>query len=426
MSYKGHDLDLRPQCAGPPREETIRAMPLPSREPIAVDQATLDCCNAAFDLARAHGAREVRLEHLLHALTRVPAASGLLEEAGIRADQLRRAATLAMADEAPGLAQDIAGAPVASAPFEDVLRRASAEADMRRSPATLQDLLRALLESPAAMPLQGASDPQLLARWREETSRPCPSTAAADRLAELTPAAGDAVLARLGALETAIQSLEARLGGASAIEAKLDELGRAVAALAERPAPSNAESHVADAMLASQVAERMAHAETGLLALQEQAEHHWAAAKERQDAIESSLRTQAAKIEQARKSQEQAVGDIHDALLKLGADQHVLGDSFAAWRSETGGDLSIISSRLEQLDRAALDMLEQLSLELRMRPRLNGLDGTRLRANLKRVLHNTGSVLTSGWRKEAPTYAAHAHDDADPPAAEDRAHLPRA
>ena len=71
MSYRGHDLDLRPQRAGPPREETIRATPRPSREPIAVDQATLDCCNAAFDLARAHGAREVRLEHLLHALARV-------------------------------------------------------------------------------------------------------------------------------------------------------------------------------------------------------------------------------------------------------------------------------------------------------------------------------------------------------------------
>ena len=69
MSYKGHDLDLRPQRAGPPPEETIRAMPRPSREPIAVDQATLDGCNAAFDLARAHGAREVRLEHLLHTLT---------------------------------------------------------------------------------------------------------------------------------------------------------------------------------------------------------------------------------------------------------------------------------------------------------------------------------------------------------------------
>ena len=106
----------------------------------------------------------------------------------------------------------------------------------------------------------------------------------------------------------------------------------------------------------------------------------------------------------------------------------MLSNSFAAWRSETGGDLSIISSRLEQLDRAALNMLEQLSVDLRMRPRLNGIDGTRLRENLKRVLHSTGSVIASGWRREAPNHVLQAPErgDADQPAIEDRTHIPRA
>ena len=191
------------------------------------------------------------------------------------------------------------------------------------------------------------------------------------------------------------------MGDTSAIEAKLDELGRAVAALAERPAACRSEFGC-----------RWSAGEPGgrpdgprrdrLLELQEQAERHSAAVKQRQDTIETSLRAQAGKMEETRKSQEHAVGDIQDALLKLGANEHVLGNSFAAWRSETGGDLSIIGSHLEQLDRAALNMLEQLSVDLRMRPRLNGIDGARLRENLKRVLHSTGSVTASGWRREAP------------------------
>ena len=199
---------------------------------------------------------------------------------------------MAMAEESQSVAQSTGGEPVASAAFEEVLRHAAAGADARRSPATLPDMLRALLDSPAATLLQGASDPQRLARWREATGRlplSTVSTSAAHRPAEQTPAADEAVLARLGTLETAIQSLEARVGDTSAIEAKLDELGRAVAAFAERSAASSSESSVADGALASQVADRMAHAETSLLELQEQTERHWAAVKQRQDTIESSF-----------------------------------------------------------------------------------------------------------------------------------------
>src|SRR5258706_13380212 len=91
MTYKGNDLDLRPRPSAPaaardapgPTERTAKApngaAPHPA-SPIAVDDAVLACCNCAYDVARFHASEDVRLEHLLHALTRVGAAVEALAE----------------------------------------------------------------------------------------------------------------------------------------------------------------------------------------------------------------------------------------------------------------------------------------------------------------------------------------------------------
>src|SRR4029079_4922001 len=95
MSYKGRDLDLRtPHAPGVSEDAAGQAgwsLPMPGRDgPIPVDQTVLACCNAAYDAALFHGARDVRVEHVLYALTRVDAARDILEQHGVRTQQLRR------------------------------------------------------------------------------------------------------------------------------------------------------------------------------------------------------------------------------------------------------------------------------------------------------------------------------------------------
>ncbi len=157
MAYRGEDLDLRlPQARGSrdsyiPSEFGLNGTrpraPLGNgrTEPVVVDDTVMACCNHAYDIAQAHGASEVRLEHLVHALTRVEAAAEILEERGIREAHLRRESAAVIASEIPvGLAHS-QSAPRASAEFEDVLRRASDQASGGSRVASVHDLLWVLL-----------------------------------------------------------------------------------------------------------------------------------------------------------------------------------------------------------------------------------------------------------------------------------------
>src|SRR5262245_21708748 len=119
MGYRGEDLDLRtPQgwsgAQGPdytgaptaevflnaPRGRIASSMPAPSG-PIWVDDTVLACCNHAFDVALAHRSAEVRLEHLIYALTRIEAAAEALEARGVRVPILRRESATVIASEIP-------------------------------------------------------------------------------------------------------------------------------------------------------------------------------------------------------------------------------------------------------------------------------------------------------------------------------------
>jgi hypothetical protein len=172
MAYRGDDLDLRtPASRGTAREgyrgETTNGITgatgglngLRPRngaamrsEPTVVDDTVLSCCNHAYDIALAHGAAEVRLEHLVHALTRVEAAAEILEERGIREAHLRRESAAVIASEIPvGLAHSHS-APRSSIELEDVLRRASELATSRASGAGVVDLLWVLLNYDRTIP----------------------------------------------------------------------------------------------------------------------------------------------------------------------------------------------------------------------------------------------------------------------------------
>ena len=162
MSYRGEDLDLRtPQTWSAPADPVQASEPYPSSArvrtyartaPILVDDVVLACSNHAFDVAVAHRASEVRIEHLLHAMTRIDGASHALEGRGIRVAGLRRESATVIAGEIPigiGAGQ---GRPRRSDDFEQALRAASAIAYRRNAPANIDDALDALLDMPSDIP----------------------------------------------------------------------------------------------------------------------------------------------------------------------------------------------------------------------------------------------------------------------------------
>jgi len=468
MAYKGSDLDLRtarpvpiPEASWPAeRAAPARAVSVP----IEVDEALLACCNCAYDVAQFHASDAVHLEHLLHALTRVAAGADVLAELDIRVDKLRRETAAAIAAEMPAGPIERGSAPHASAAFEDVLRRAADQAGHRRAPAGVHDVLRTLLSggpgSPAtALLMQAATDPQHLERWRDEPMAASltaghPEASAIDSAAAVREALRehlDPMEAALRALRDevaadgrtlgdllhelrseihAVRSEAARPPAAvgdvvgTLLDAKLGELGKAMAALAERlPAidtlaasdPSQAlRSHVeavegrldahmpgiADKVVGG-LAEHFGQAESSLQRLQERIERHLASSAERQIALEASLRAQLQAAEEARKAHDRNLAEIHQGLVKLGANQQTLGDNFAAWRYETGGDIGIVSNRLQQLEHTMLDLLGQLGGELQALRQENHGDGSRRGNGFKRWLYGTSSVFATSRREGA-------------------------
>lgn len=247
MQYKGDDMDLRVPGARTPRE-TFAGSELdtpfangrwrvPSgstsagTEPLWVDETVLACCNAAFDMALAHGAAEVELEHLVHALTRVEAAARVLEARGVREGQLRRDSASLMASEVgTSLAGDRAQ-PRRSADVEDALRRAVEIASRRGSAATVDDLLWVLLHyarEVAAIQLLRRLTPDWqrpdwgrsrdmatvaadVPRYIAPTVEPARYVPLPDTIRPLPPAAYDPIAQRFAMFDDALRSLRGEL-----------------------------------------------------------------------------------------------------------------------------------------------------------------------------------------------------------------------
>lgn len=164
MAYRGEDLDLRTQqtwnlpaenSGGPAStasEAYTNGRPRHSSRPVLVDDVVLACCNHAYDVAAAHRSMEVRLEHLLHAMTRVDSATGALEARGIRVAGLRRESATIIASEIPiGLGSGQTR-PRRSDELEAVIRTASNFAARRNGPANVDDVIDALLDMPSDVP----------------------------------------------------------------------------------------------------------------------------------------------------------------------------------------------------------------------------------------------------------------------------------
>ncbi len=164
MAYRGDDLDLRtPQswsstgreagAGDQPNWWTRSAVYKGGRsDPIWVDDYVMACCNHAYDLAVAHRAPEVRLEHLINALTLNEYAAGVLEARGLSSASLRRESASAIANDIPTAAGSVSGPPKRSEGVEETLRLAADHAYPRRTPVTVEDLLHALFDMKRDLP----------------------------------------------------------------------------------------------------------------------------------------------------------------------------------------------------------------------------------------------------------------------------------
>lgn len=166
MAYRGDDLDLRtPQSwsttgTGGAREAgeqpnwwTRTAVYKGGRaDPIWVDDFVMACCNHAYDLAVAHRAPEVRLEHLINALTLNEQAAQVLEARGFSVTSLRRESGASIANDIPAASGTSNGVPKRSEGMEEALRLAADHAYPRRTPVTVDDILHVLFDMKRDIP----------------------------------------------------------------------------------------------------------------------------------------------------------------------------------------------------------------------------------------------------------------------------------
>ena len=400
------------------------------------------CCNSAYDAAQFHGAAEVRLEHLLYAMTRVRAAADLMEQLGIRTGHVRQETAVAIASGAPSHAER--GTPRTSAEMEEILRRAAALAGERKTSATVADLLRALLglgrKAPAtAYLMRAAADPSALERWRDER-RDGPQGLSADAAirAAARPNLAEALFKRLDTMEAVLRALQTEIAddrkaitdalaqrfdplpaaGIEQMQAVATELesriGESMASLSERlsafdklPASENlgymgARLELIEKQLNRQgkdVAEAVSNAllEHLIKADNDSGEAH--ADPDRLGTLEASIESHLQRSDEASRTHEHSLAEIYEALVKLGTNQQTLANNLNTWRVESSGDISIISNRLQDMEANAQDTLNRLEGQVQsLRHVTRGEQ--RPFGSFKRWLYGTSSVLSGAWRDD--------------------------
>ncbi len=82
------------------------------------------------------------------------------------------------------------------------------------------------------------------------------------------------------------------------------------------------------------------------------------------DVVETMLIQQSQSAAEGREASVQQLGEVHEAIVKLNANQHTLAGAIDQWRSGTVNDMNAISLRLALLDQDSelpLQRLEQIS-----------------------------------------------------------------
>ena len=124
---------------------------------------------------------------------------------------------------------------------------------------------------------------------------------------------------------------------------------------------------------------------------------------ERLVGFETLVRGQADSVAKATATHQRDLTEVHEALLKLGNNQKTLSDNLEQWRLEAGGDLGIISNRLELLESGSgrpIELIEQMQSDLANVTQLALADYDQNRRSFKTWLFGTSDVFAGSWRDE--------------------------
>lgn len=524
MDYRGHDLDLRTSRWSaastdptgwrevPTQAAPAHAAPAPRAAsgrsgPIWVDDTLLACANQAYDVALAYRSPEVRLEHLLLAMTRVEAAAGALESHAVRVPSLRRDCAVAIAGDLPPPGSDAGpgAAPRRSLELEDVLRLAASRAAHGGRPGTVDDVVQVLGEIGGDLPggdliarhfprpardfwstvnaprVGQAAGAHLLEAGEGEHAlsivppmAPAVDTALVqrilDRLSEIEHGFSDrlfnierafadrianverALSDRLGGVEAAVSNqpapllpplpapvhvdfvpLENRL---AAIENTLQNRpvieGHGVAAIdpaitdrlwaiehalgVERTERASAITQLSDEISGVRSAVRLASQgnEQAQAAHAEHLQQLSAGLEQHRIDLASSLGDRIALIEQTLDSYDQKVtetqavysaelAEVHDALMKISANQHTLAGAIDNWRNNDGGEIHLINARIGAVHEDGakrLAAIEKLCADVETLSQLVLEDRSQVkpRSSFAQWLYGTEDWVKASWR----------------------------
>ncbi len=447
MNYRGADLDLRTARtwsatstdiiggfevpAGSPQQNT-RA-PGDRGGPIWVDETLLAAANHAFEVALAHRAGEVRLEHLLHALTRIEAASAALEARGVRVGPLRRDSAVVIASEIPvGLAAG-SEAPRRAPKLEDTLRRAAANAETAGRPAGVDDVMHVLVglksDHPAAE-LLARHLPRAARDYWSTFGRPSADAAKPEGVANAAQKTGEGgaaapaleqMLARLGEFERIVSNrlaaVEATLASSrdlQPIKDRLDIIEEAVlsresdGAAAERLSALAADVKALAGAMGYSGANGETHQASFAERLQMLAadlEQHrielGASLGDRVAAIESALAAQGEKAAVSHTIYAEELTEVHEALMKLNTNQHTLAGSIEQWRSNDAGEIHLINARIGAVQEDGskrLQLLERLCMDMEALSRAPREEKS-ARRGFRYWLFGTDDWIKASWQK---------------------------
>jgi hypothetical protein len=125
--------------------------------------------------------------------------------------------------------------------------------------------------------------------------------------------------------------------------------------------------------------------------------------------VETALRAQAERMEEAGKTHEHDLSEIYEALVKSGANQQTLATNLETWRLDSGGDIGIVSNRVESLEKVLRAVLprprpEPQPVQPTPEPaRMTSDDlyeGEPPTGSFKRWLFGTTRVLPASWRED--------------------------
>jgi hypothetical protein len=430
--------------------------------PIWVDETLLACANHAYDVALAYRSAEVRLEHLLLAMARVEPAVVALEARGVRVASLRRDCAVAIAGDPPAAGAEGA-TPRRSPELEDVLRLAASRAAHTGRAAGVDDVVQALGEVGGDLPgadLVVRHFPRSRDFWgslgpsRSDGDRPLAVSGAsmpgpgvdqavvqrlferlsdmergfADRLAAL-----EAALARqhvsahtdLSPLDSRLSAIESALHARANGDAGLafdagfaDRLATIEAALAtERSERASAITTLSDEISGVRSAVRLAaqNSEAAQSALTEQLQQIAATLEQQRSdlgggtgdrvaAIEQALDAQSQRLTEAQAVYSAELAEVHEALMKLGANHQTLAGAIDNWRSNDSGEIHLINARIGAVHEDGgkrLAAIEKLCADVETLSHLVLDDRTRQQGSFKRWLLGTEDWVKASWRPPA-------------------------